>query len=192
VTTAMGFDPGYAKAACAVVERDGNRLILRHRELITTKSDQPELVRLTTIWKAVSAPLREFRPLLLGIEDQAGVSAASRGQAKRAMLAASKGVKLKVGMGFNASNDGVTGVVGLVKGCALAYGIRYKMLHPQTVKLAVLGKGGRSGGKKDMIAAVRALFPELRDPKVKLSEHEADAIAMAILALRVDLSGEVP
>jgi Holliday junction resolvasome RuvABC endonuclease subunit len=55
----------------------------------------------------------------------------------------------------------------------------------------VLGKGGGGGDKQQMITAIKALFPELQVPSVKLSEHEADAIAMAILALRVDLVGDI-
>lgn len=186
---AGGFDPGLAKSAVAIVGREGSRLSLLHRALITTKPDQPDMARFRTIWAALSEPIRKYHPTVIGIEDQSGVSVAARMQGKRAAEARSKGNKAPGGAGFNSNNDGVLSVVGLAKGAAIAYGTRYKMLHPQTIKIAVLGKGGRSGKKADMIAAVKALFPELRMPGVKLSEHEADAIAMAILALRVDAVG---
>ena len=188
---AGGFDPGLAKSAVAIVGREGNRLSLLHRALIVTKPDQPDIVRIKTILSALSGPILKYHPIVLGIEDQSGVSVAARMQGKRAAEAHAKGQKAPGGAGYNSNNDGVLGVVGLAKCAALVYGSRYKMLHPQTIKIAVLGKGGRSGKKADMIAAVRALFPELQVPGVKLSEHEADAIAMAILALRVDLVGEM-
>lgn len=187
MTIGMGTDPGYAKAAFGVVRNEGNRLTLLDRGLITTKPDQPEAVRTKLIWSPIAEAIRKWHPSMLGIEDQAQVSAAARGR-----MAANKfGKKANGAAGYNASNDHVLEVVGLLRGCAIAYGVRYKMLNAQSIKRAVLGKGGGGGDKKQMITAIKAMFPELQLPGVKLSEHEADAIAMAILAMRVDLVGEV-
>ena len=184
----MGFDPGIAKSAVGVVERSGNQLRLLHRALIATKapdSGQPDNSRKKIIWTAIAAPILKFHPVVIGIENQAAVSAAARVWANKPKKTGTKGA-----LGYSANNDGVLEVVGMAQGCAFAYGVRYKMLLAQSIKRAVLGKGGGSGDKKQMIAAIKAIFPELNEPGVKLSEHEADAIAMAILALRVDLIGE--
>lgn len=188
MTVGAGYDPGSAKSALGVVERDGNRLKLLHRALIITKPDQPDNVRKKIIWSAVSGPILKYHPTVLGIEDQSQIAAAARGRANAEAKSGRKGGK--GARGFNIHNDKVLEVVGLVQGCAFAYGVRYKMLVAQAIKRAVLGAGGGSGEKSQMIAAIRAIFPELNEPGVKLSEHEADAIAMAILALRVDLIGE--
>lgn len=169
-----------------MVDRTGNQLRLLHRALITTKpaeKGQPDNERKSVIWSAIAAPILKFHPVVIGIENQAAVSAAAR-------VWASKPKGTKGASGYNANNDGVLEVVGLAQGCSLAYGVRYTMLLAQSVKRAVLGKGGGTGDKKQMIAAIKAIFPELNEPGVKLSEHEADAIAMAILALRVHLTGE--
>lgn len=187
MTTAIGTDPGYAKSAFGVVRKEGNRLYLLDRGLITTKPDQPESVRTKIIWSAISAPIRKHHPIVIGIEDQSQVSAAARVRAKFGTKKG--GDPTKGAAGYNVNNDHVLEVVGLIRGCALAYGVPYKMLNAQSIKRAVLGKGGGSGDKKQMIAAIKAIFPELAMPGVKLSEHEADAIAMAILALRVDAIG---
>jgi Holliday junction resolvasome RuvABC endonuclease subunit len=186
VTVAGGFDPGTAKSAIGLVERDGNRLKLLHRALIITKPDQPDNVRKRIIWSAISGPVLKYHPTVLGIEDQSQIAAAARGRANNDAKKGTKGAR-----GFNIHNDKVLEVVGLVQGVAFAYGVRYKMLGAQSVKVGVLGKGGRSGDKKQMIAAIKVIFPELNEPGVKLSEHEADALAIAILALRVDLTGEL-
>ena len=183
----MGFDPGFASSAFGVVKREGNRLYLLDRALIKTKPDAPDAVRTTAIFRAVQAPILKFHPTVIGIEDQIQVAAAAQMRAKAPHKKGDKGA-----YGFNIGNFDVIAIVGVIQGCALAYGVRYKMLNSQAIKRAVLGKGGGSGDKSQMIAAIKAIFPELNEPGVKLSEHEADALAIAILALRVDLIGEAP
>lgn len=182
-----GYDPGFRHSAFGVVERVGAGYKLIHRQHIVTKpnpklsKEQAQKESEGIIWGALSGGLRAFRPMALGIEDQAGISAGARG----ALMAAAKSGKplKKGGLGFNAGNDNVTGAVFLAKAACMAYGVGYELFNLKTVKIAVCGKGGGNAGKDEVIAAVVRLFPELAG--VKLSEHEADAIAIAVHMLRV-------
>lgn len=178
---ASGYDPGFRESAFAVVERAGSGIALVHRDRIRTKPKQSQQEREKVIFSAISGGLRAWRPTALGIEDQAGISAGARG----ALMAAAKSGKplKKGGLGFNAGNDNVTGAVFLAKAACMAYGVSYELFNLKTVKIAVCGKGGANAGKDEVIAAVVRLFPELVG--VKLSEHEADAIAIAVHMLRV-------
>lgn len=177
----MGFDPGFGHSAIGVVERVGDRYNLLHRQHIATKPKQSQMERERMIWDALSGGLRAWKPLALGIEDQAGINAGARG----ALMAAAKSGKplKKGGLGFNAGNDNVTGAVFIAKSACMAYGVQYELFNLKTIKIAVCGKGSGNAGKSDMIAAIRRIFPELAD--VKLTEHEADALAIAIHMCRV-------
>lgn len=178
---AMGFDPGWRFSALAVVERAGRGFELLHRQIIKTKPKQSQQECERVFFDALSGGLRAWKPMGLGIEDQSGVSAGARGAL---MAAARSGKPLKKGgLGFNAGNDNVTGSVFIAKTACMAYGVRYELFNLKTIKIAVCGKGGGNAEKADVIAAVKSLFPEIAD--VKISEHEADAIAIAVHMIRV-------
>jgi Holliday junction resolvasome RuvABC endonuclease subunit len=177
---AGGYDPGFRNSAIAVVQREGNGFSLLERKRIVTKPKQTQKESERAIYTALSATLRAWCPMALGIEDQAGVTAGARGAL---MAAAKSGKPLKRGsLGFNAGNDNVTGAVFMAKTTCLSLGVDYELFNLKTIKIAVCGKGSGNAGKEQVIAAVRLLFPDLGED---LSEHEADAIAAAVHMLRV-------
>lgn len=178
---ACGFDPGWRRSALGVVQRSGSGFKLLHSQDIVTKPKQTQQECERVFFDALSGTLRAWKPMGLGIEDQAGVSAGARGAL---MAAAKSGKPMKKGsLGFNAGNDNVTGSVFIAKTACMAYGVDYEVFRIEAIKAAVCGKHGKKADKSEMIAAVRLLFPELAD--VPLSEHRADAIAIAVHMLRV-------
>lgn len=180
----VGVDPGYANFGVAAVERVGNVLTLLHWAHVETKPKNTDEVRERAIWDSLATPIRKYHPAVLGMENQLQVNVASRMRAQKG-----KGEGKSTG-GFNANNDHVTEVVGLTKGCCLAYGVRRALFQPSQIKSAVCGTS-KGVDKKQMIEAVRRLFPVQLGAGVRLSEHEADAIAAAVLACRVEAIGMV-
>ncbi len=180
MTTCIGTDPGFANFGVGVVERVGNTLTLHHWAHVKTKPKSTDAERERAIWDSLSGPIRKYHPVALGMENQLQVNVASRMRAKKG----------KSTGGFNSNNDHVTEVVGITKGCCFAYGVRYVLFQPAKIKSAVCGSA-KGVDKQQVIDAVRMLFPVQLGAGVKLSEHEADAIATAVLMCRVESMGIV-
>ena len=163
---ALGIDPGLAKLGFSLVERADRRpCVLWARSLSTSpKASLPD--RLRSIWDSTSSILRAEHPDVVCIEDQAGV-------AVRMRLSAEKRD------GWQASNARVDEVVGLLKGCCLAYGVPYLLIAPQSAKIALLGRGSRSAKKSEIIRVASLLLPGVR-----LDEHAADAVANGLGGLK--------
>lgn len=177
-----GSDPGFATGAWAIVKKDGTQYSLLDYDEVATKPKQPMQDRVDAHILALSAPIRRYHPQLFGIEDQSGVSTAARVQQRRAAESIARGGKPKGGLGFNANNDKTIGVSWLVMAVARVYGCPFEMFQPKAIKSSIIGKGGSNADKSQMIAMVKMLFPEIANEK--LTEHEADAIATAVLACR--------
>lgn len=180
MTIALGWDPGLANSGFGVIRRLGRRLDWLEAGTVTTDSARPLLERERHIWSTAVGLIREHRPQVIGIEDQSGVSAGARMAAKRAIDAARAGREVKF-FGFNASNDGVTEVVGILKAAAFAYGVPVVMLQPRTIKVQLVGAGGGKAEKDQIKAVIARLFPDIG----RISSHASDGLATAVTTERV-------
>lgn len=178
-------DPGLAHVGYGLVGRYSGKFELVDSGHIETKAEQELTDRLRKIWLGFAKLCRDYRPALVGVEDQAGASIGAR---MMGLKAAAKGEKAG---GFNHSNDAVFEVVGAIKAAAFSYGIPVMVYSPKQAKIAVLGAGKGNAKKHEVIGAVRAIFRGVveRDGRT-LGEHEADAIAGAIYCERATFLGE--
>lgn len=179
-------DPGLAHVGWGLVGRYGAKLDLVDSGHIATPPDVELNDRLRTIWRQLAVVCREYRPALLGIEDQAGVSVGARMSAKRQVEAAQKGRSVKA-FGFSANNDPIFEVCGIAKSVAWSYSVPVVMYTAGQAKIAVCGRGKGRAEKREVIQAIRAYFPGVERDGHVLGEHEADAIAGAIHVERVTL-----
>lgn len=170
----LGVDPGLRYCGFGILARVGGKLSHRDSGHIDTPTDWPLERRQRMIWRELDRQIRLHKPDLIAYEDQSGVSAAARESQKRQLEAAQRGTTIKA-WHFNADNDAVTEVVGIVKGLSFHYGIPLHPVQPRSAKVVVLGKGHGSASKDDVRRAVRIIFK-----LANLSEHAADAIAMAV------------
>jgi crossover junction endodeoxyribonuclease RuvC len=177
---ALGADPGLANTGFGVVRSHAQRLEFVDAGTVATDSARPLEEREELIWRTFSGLMHEHRPVVLAIEDQSGVNAAARQNVARQLAAARRGIEIK-GFGFNASNDGVIEVVGILKAVAFAYRVPVVMLQPRTIKVQLCGDG--KAEKAQVKAALQRLFPELRD--VRFSSHAGDGLATAVVGERV-------
>lgn len=185
----LAADPGLAHFGWGLVARYGAKLDLVDSGHIKTEpdGDRHDAIekaadlqrRLRLIWRGFAMACRTYRPKLIGIEsqDQASIGARMRG-----LEAARKGEKAG---GFNASNDHVMKVVGVVYAVAFSYGIEVVEYSPQQAKNGVLGPGNGWATKAEVMARVRIYFPGIERDGHPLDEHSADAIAGAIHVERI-------
>ncbi len=181
----MGADPGVSSLGLGVIGRSGSAL-----EFIAAATVHPKGEALTEkereIYQVTTALMRAHHPLVLGIEDQLGVAAAARANQNRKAAAVAKGLIGPEVMGFNASNDGVIEVVGVLKAAAFAYGVPIILMQPRSINLGVLGPGHAKTDKRDVKKLVKdrlcLIIPTLRD--VRISLHATDALAAAFVAER--------
>lgn len=129
-------------------------------EAVVTAPGQPLSARLKQIWKRLSWVLRTHRPLALCIEDQ-----------RQAQVQQSKTDR------FTADTSSVNQVVGLAKGCCLAYGVPYVEVSPARAKIALLGPGTGRVGKAPVKARAQLITGRKR-----LRKDAADAVALAFAA----------
>ncbi len=164
---AVGFDPGFAFLGCGVVESTAATTRVLHHETFKTTSKDSTDARLDAIADYVGDILEQFKPHVIGYENQAGVEVGMQ----RLRDDEGKG-------GTNYSSRRVHEVSGIIRCGARFYALPCYCLAPNTIKLAVLGKGGGRAKKQQMKDAVRRMF------QVVASEHAADAIGIGIGALR--------
>lgn len=168
----LGIDPGLKYLGFGVVRRLGGRLSLIDFGQRETKTEHALERRQRQIWHDLDLLIRYHDPDLIAYEDQAGVSAAARESQKRQLEAAKRGVKIKA-FHFSADNDGVTEVVGIIKGLAFHYGIPLHKVQSRTAKKTITGDG--SADKAVVQLRVRQIFGLL-----EIGEHAADAVAIAV------------
>lgn len=186
----MAVDPGIAHVGVGLVARYGARLDLVDSTHIDTPPDEDADDRERRIWVKLATIAKEYRPALVGYEDQRGVNVGARMNAKRAVEAARRGIDGPT-LGFGANNDLVFEVVGIAKAVCWSYGAQLYRYTAQQAKKAVAGNGRAE--KTAVRSAIRHYFPgyeRLAEREIDL--NEADAIAGAIYCERVTyLSGRV-
>lgn len=159
---ALGFDPGLATAGLAVVDCSGARPVVQVAETVRTPSQWTPEARIGAVWSALSRLGCAWSPAVVGVEDQTQTWLA---KSRAGLTSADAALVLRVaGLG-----DALAGMLGS----------RVAFISPQHVKIAVLGPGSRSAEKGDVHAIVSRWAPGQ-----KLSEHAADAIAIAVAAAR--------
>lgn len=159
-----GFDPGFAFLGAAIIQLLPTSTRILHHATITTESKESDEARLDALAERVLDLVDHYDPVAIGYENQAGVEAA----AHRRRLDAETDVWT------NASSRRVHEVSGIIRCAAACYRLPCYCLAPNTVKVAILGKGGGRKKKDAVKARVRAIFG------VQCSEHVADALAVAV------------
>jgi Holliday junction resolvasome RuvABC endonuclease subunit len=186
----MCVDPGIAHVGVGIVARYGARLDLVDSTHIDTPPNEEADDRERRIWLRLATLAREYRPSLIGYEDQRGVNVGARMNAKRAVEAARRGQQGPA-LGFGANNDLVFEVVGIVKAVCWSYGATLARYTAQQAKKSVAGDGRAE--KTTVRDAIRHYFPGYERLQGKVLDlNECDAIAGAIHCERVSyLSGRV-
>ena len=161
----IGIDPGFAFLGVGVIELLPTSTRVVHHETFATRSKDDDTDRLDTIAEHVLDLLEQFEPCALGYENQAGVEVA----AHRPL---SDGTPRDVWT--SAASRRVHEVSGIIRCAARCYNLPVYCLAPNTVKVAILGKGGGRKKKAVVKDRVRAIFG------IVCSEHAADALAIAI------------
>ena len=164
----VGFDPGFAFLGCGVIESTASTTRVLHHETFKTTSKESAEARLDAIADYIGDILEQFKPHVIGYENQAGVEVGMQRMREKEPDKA----------GSNYSSRRVHEVSGIIRCGARFYNLPCYCLAPNTIKLAVLGKGGGRAKKQRMKDAVRTFF------QVVASEHAADAIAVGIGAMR--------
>jgi Holliday junction resolvasome RuvABC endonuclease subunit len=180
---ALGTDPGSSALGLGVIGREGQSVDLLAFETVRPKADDlTECER--EIYQRTTALIRAHHPLVMGIEDQRGVSTAARLQQKRALEAARKGHTIPEAYGYSADNDGVIEVVGVLKAAAFAYGVPIVLIRPQTMKIGILGNGHGDAEKDEVKAGLSRFVRGLIDVK-RISLNATDALGIAVCAERI-------
>src|SRR5690349_14305632 len=111
---ALGSDPGVSACGLGVLAMNGQQLELCDAITVRTEGDNIT-EREREIYQQATALIRRWHPLVFGIENQLGVAAAARANQNRKAAAIAKGTLSPSAMGFNADNDKVIEVVGVLK-----------------------------------------------------------------------------
>lgn len=147
----MGIDPGLANIGYGIVEFDGQRSVLRHMGVATTKSDTPLAQRLVHIHDAIRAESARWKPDVIAVEQLFFAA-----NTKSAMaVAEARGVAI-----FAACS--VTGTP-LVE------------FTPLQIKMAIAGNGRASKLQVQQMVKILLGLPEIPRP-----DHAADALACAL------------
>lgn len=160
--TVLGIDPGTANLGLAVVDFSGNKTRVIRRQVVKAGGLEPD-EQMRLLASALIAMEHAWHPDLIVYEDQAGVEAGMQ----------------RAGTGSNFSSRRVHEVVGMVRMLAFDHARALMAIHPATLKVAVLGKGGGRAKKERVQEAVRVLLG-VRE----CSSHEADALALCIAGRR--------
>lgn len=168
----LGWDPGLATLGFGVLESlPASTRVLDHGD-IGEPADADIGERLNRICIAVDHIMNKYCPDAMGIEAQAGVHTG----------------KDREGQPTHISLRYVHAVTGILRmaGCtALAEPIPIYEPQPSSIKLALLGRGSGHAEKDQIKAGVQRLFGVKR-----CNSHEADAIAVAVCALKLHRAAE--
>lgn len=161
---ALGIDPGLTAGGFAVVEQQGSHHALLASKTLRTRAGEPLHHRLARVYAAADRLIHQFRPELVGIEEQSGTLLAQLRQQRS---------NAKALYALRAAQAAAC--------AAYAHGLPVVELQPRQVKRAVAVPG--TGTKAQVISAVRRLCGVR--PGSRFSSHAADAAAMGFGAIRV-------
>ncbi len=151
----LGIDPGLADTGYAIISEVKGQLVLQEGGLIRTDSQYPLNQRLREIYAELNAVIRGQQPAVVAIED----------------------------LYSDYLNPSTAILMGHARGvCLLAaadYGLTVSSYTPARVKKSLTGNGRAS--KEQVKAMVRINLGLEQKP---LSEHIADAIAVALCHIR--------
>lgn len=163
-----GWDPGVVYLAYGVIELSPARSrVLDHAVIGDGNTAHTYDERLDVIATNIDRVMNRWCPDAIGYEDQSGVEAARRRDGTAEVNFASHWV------------HDVCGMIRFAARCSLEEPVPCYRATPQSIKVALLGKGNRGADKSAIKSGVRQLFGVQ-----KCSSHEADAIAMAVTTLR--------
>lgn len=158
----LAVDPGLAHVGLCVVHfLIARPKVLHVATLASERRDGIDCERLDVIAREVHRLAVEHRPEALAYEDQSGVEVGMQ----------------RAGTGSNHSSRRLHEVCGMVRGIAAALGLPSHVVHASTAKKALTGSGRAS---KEQVVAMAQRVYGIAD----LSEHGADALAIAIAAHR--------
>ena len=161
---ALGYDPGYGTGGAAAVQDIGaGGYLILHVETIRTDTKQEPRLRYQAIRARLLWVVRAYSPETAGVEDQISVWVGSA----RVGKTDARALHGLVCQGI------LVGVVGEVS---------VHVMTTAQVKQAVAGRGSAQGSKgvvRDAVDRMRRM-PEVK----RMSSHGADAVAIAIGALR--------
>lgn len=160
--TVLGIDPGTANLGLAVVDFSGSKTRVTHRQVVKAGGLEVD-DQMRMLARSLLNAEANWHPDLIVYEDQAGVEAGMQ----------------RAGTGSNFSSRRVHEVVGMIRMLCVDHARALMAIHPATLKVAVLGKGGGRAKKERVQEAVRVLLG-VRD----CSSHEADALALCIAGRR--------
>lgn len=165
MTTALGIDPGYATCGLALLRSEGQRWEATALETLRTPSGQPLAARLHVVWARVHEIMESSHgpPDLLAVEAQARAQAGHRERGTTSDEAVA-----------------VREVTGLLRALAWQYNVPLVEVEPATWR-ACLGLP-RTAPKAQVKLAVLARIGPWSG---RLSEHAADAAAVALAGARV-------
>jgi crossover junction endodeoxyribonuclease RuvC len=158
----LGIDPGFAFVGLGLVEFNARSTRVLHHETYRTRTSSDDTDRLDAIADHICDAIERWQPDAIGYENQANVIA---GKSTNDLMAPT--------VSFAARR--LLEVCGIIRAAARFNATPCYVVASNTIKVAVLGKGG-SRKKKDAVkGAVRTIFG-----LGQCSEHAADAIAIAI------------
>jgi crossover junction endodeoxyribonuclease RuvC len=163
----LGIDPGFAFVGIVIIEFNPTSTRILLHETFETKPRDEDHGRLDAICDRICDVIEQWQPDAIGYENQQGVEVA-------AQRARDEG-----DIGSNAASRRVHEVVGIIRAAARFYGTPCYVSAVNTVKVAVLGKGGSRKSKAAVKTAVQTIFHIGR-----CSEHVAHAVGVAIATRR--------
>ncbi len=174
----LGIDPGLASVGLAVMAFSPRSTRVLHYETIRTDAEDDDGERMEGIARRLFEIIEEYKPSVMGFEDQAGAEVGKQERMRRAIMAGNTSVRTSF------SSHRVHEVVGIIRCCGAFYDLPLPYAIPtRSVKVAILGPGGakrrpRQEGKDAIKQAVRTIF------RIECDEHAADAIAVAVATVR--------
>lgn len=165
----IGIDPGYAFLGVGVLELQPSSTRVLHHSTFATLAREEDGTRLDAIAEHLLDLLEHYDVDALGYENQAIVEAGKQARRRQALEEGGPDAQSSF------SSSRVHEVAGIIRCAARCFDVPCYCLAPNSVKVAVLGKGGGRAKKAAVKARVRAIFGVER-----LSEHAADALAIAL------------
>ena len=156
---ALGIDPGLATTGWGIVEADGDKRRFVDCGIIKTEKGASQSVRLLHLWQKLRMSEIDHYEI-----DEAGIE------------------NVYVGAGRHSSVK-TAEAVGVIKVWLAYNGFTVSEFQPASIKKQIAGSG--RAGKPQMKAAVRAeLIQGGNGEYLDIDEHEADALAVALMVLR--------
>jgi Holliday junction resolvasome RuvABC endonuclease subunit len=176
VTLYLGIDPGLAHLGLGVVDAMPGRVELVHADSVdTAPADGAIELRLRILIKQTVQLALHYRPLAVGIEEQAGVGYAKEVEGKGRNFAA----------GY--ARDAALALFGALE--ALGFPCWY--VRPQSWHVVFLGKGSAGAQPVQIKARVQRMTRAPGCQIVRMNEHSCDAVGIAVGGATVHLQRRV-